>query len=66
MKRGVAEGEGGESEGAVGGAEEGFGARFDESGEGDGEFADTEPAGAAVEIRGEWHVGDGLDGEAIW
>ena len=40
----------GEAEGTVEGAEEGFGARFYEGGERDGEFSDAEPAGAAVEV----------------
>ncbi len=39
-----------EAVGAVEGAENGFGAWFYERGEGDGEFSDAEPAGAAVEV----------------
>lgn len=39
LEAGVAEREAGEAEGAVGGAKEGFGAGFDQGGEGDGEFA---------------------------
>ena len=42
--------EGGESEGAVEGAEKRFDARFDESCECDGEFADAEPADAAGDV----------------
>ena len=42
--------EGCEAVGTVEGAEKGFGAWFYECGEGDGEFSDAEPAGAAVEV----------------
>ena len=42
----------GEAESAVRAAEEGFDARFDEGGEGDGEFADAQPADAAGEVLG--------------
>ena len=56
-------GECGEGVSGVEGAEEGFSARLDERGEGDGEFADPEPAGAAVDVGAERVVDCGLDGE---
>ena len=60
---GVGEAEGGEAPGAVGGAEEGFGAGLHERGEGDGEFAHAEPAGTAVDVGCQRRVGDGLGAE---
>lgn len=56
-------GEGGESESAVSGAKERFCPGFNECGEGDGEFADAEPAGAAVDVGYQGVVARGLDGE---
>jgi len=45
-----APGESGQAVGAIEGAEEGFGARFHDSGEGDSEFSYAQPAGATVPV----------------
>ena len=58
-------GESGEGEGGIGGAQEGFCAGLDEGGQGDCEFADAEPAGAAVDVSGEGVICCGLDGQVV-
>ena len=55
----------GECVGAVEGAEQVLGAGLDEGGEGDGEFADAQPAGAAGEVGREGEVGHWLEGEGV-
>ena len=59
-QRFVAPGKSGETPCAVGGAQEGLRTGLDERGERDGEFADAQPAGAAVDVGGQGCVGDGL------
>lgn len=51
-----------QSKGGVSGTEEGFRARFDQCCERDGEFADPEPAGAAVNVGSQGVGRRGLDG----